>query len=583
MTLDHDTPATIQAAPSSSRVLGLDALRGLAILLMCLSGIVPALLPNWMYHGYYPMYRPDDAGNWVGDPANRFRFDGHWAAFTWVDWVFPMFLFAMGAAIPMALSARRDRGERARSLLKHVFWRWLLLLLFGVYVGQVAPADIDPTGGTSTAWLALLAFAIPFAVLVQLPRDTPESVVRGLRIGGLLSAALLLLFLNTRTGAEFSWKRHDIIIVVLAHAFLVASLLWLLLPSRWWWVRLLVALPIMLLAHHQSIGGKDFASLRWLDSLHPKVAELSTRATNYLNFTYVTDREPEKRHSVLNVPTLLDDATGGRIRVVEPLKPYLNFSPLWNFTWLKFLWCVIPGTIIGDLLLRGLGTGDAGAWSRRQTCLFSAVALATTVGLFAGLRHYGYPKDAFVLFRTPWLVLITGVLPATVLVVLMFLWRDRTPGTLRHVFVWSAVLVGIGLALALAPGAGHNGFFERGISKGPPATLSWYLLSTGLAILWLVVFAAWIDLGQSRWFGLLTANGQNPMLAYLGIRNLLAPLVTLPLLLPFADTLGASSLDGYFARQLASPWAGFAWALLKTILLAVMVWGFTRRRLVWRA
>jgi hypothetical protein len=582
MTLDHETPPTIQKATSTPRVLGLDALRGLAILLMCLSGIVPAMLPNWMYHGYYPMYRPDDAGNWVGDPANRFKFDGLWSAFTWVDWVFPMFLFAMGAAIPLALSARRARGERVLSLLKHVVSRWLLLLLFGVYVQQVTMGFIGGSD-TSRAWLALLGFAIPFAVLVQLPRETPKQVVRGLRIGGLLSAAFLLLFLNTRPGSSFSWKNHDIIIVVLAHTFLVASLLWLLLPSRWWWARLLVALPIMLLAHHQSIGGKDYASLRWLDSLHPKVAEVSARATNYLNFTYVTSKEPDRRHSVLDVPTLLDDATGGRIEVADQLKPYLNFSPLWNFTWLKFLWCVIPGTIIGDLLLRGMSAGSAGTWSRRESWIFTGVLLATTVGLFAGLRHYGYPKDAFVLLRTPWLVLLTGVLPAIALVILMFLWRERTPKTLLNVFVGAMVLLGIGLALALAPGAGHNGFFERGISKGPPATLSWYLLSTGLAVLWLVLFTVWIDLRQSWGFGLLTANGQNPMLAYLGIRNLLAPLVALPLLAPFADSLGASSLDGYFAKLLTSPWAGFLWAMFKTLLLAVMVWGFTRRRLVWRA
>lgn len=582
MTLDQATPPTIQEQSAVPRVLGLDALRGLAILLMCLSGLVPALLPNWMYHGYYPMYRPDESGKFVADAANRFKFDGMWSAFTWVDWVFPMFLFAMGAAIPLALSARRARGERGVALLKHVVSRWFLLLLFGVYVQQVTMGFIGG-GTTSAAWLALLAFAIPFAVLVQLPRDTPKQVVRGLRVGGLLAAALLLLFLNTRPGSSFSWKQHDTIIVVLAHAFLAASLLWLLLPSRWWKTRLLVALPIMLVAHHEAIGGKDYASLRWFDSIHPRVAEVATRTTQYLNLTYASSKDPAARHSLLDVPRVLDDATGGRIRVADRLAPYLNFSPLWNFTWLKFLWCVIPGTIVGDLLLRGLASGAGATWSLKETRIFTGVTLATTIGLFAGLRHYGYPSDAIVPLRTPWLVLLTGLLPAIGLVVLMFLWRDRTPKTLLQIFVVAMVLLGIGLALALAPGDSPNGFFERGISKGPPATLSWYLLSSGLSVLWLVVFMGWIDLRQARGFGLLTANGQNPMLAYLGIRNLLAPLVALPLLLPFTDGSGAASIDGALAKLFDDPWPGFAWALLKTLLLAVMVWGFTRRRLIWRA
>ena len=48
----HSPPAPIARAES------LDALRGLAILLMCLSGILPGALPNWMYHGYYPTHLP---------------------------------------------------------------------------------------------------------------------------------------------------------------------------------------------------------------------------------------------------------------------------------------------------------------------------------------------------------------------------------------------------------------------------------------------------------------------------------------------------------------------------------------------
>ena len=69
----------------------LDALRGFAILTMVLSGSIAFgdVLPAWMYHAQVP---PPDH-----------KFVPTHAGITWVDLVFPFFLFAMGTAIPLAL------------------------------------------------------------------------------------------------------------------------------------------------------------------------------------------------------------------------------------------------------------------------------------------------------------------------------------------------------------------------------------------------------------------------------------------------------------------------------------------------
>ncbi len=83
------TPSMLHSEPQN-RLLGLDALRGFAILLMVLSGVIArGILPDWMYHAQLP---PPDH-----------QFNPNLAGFTWVDWVFPLLLFAMGAAFPMAL------------------------------------------------------------------------------------------------------------------------------------------------------------------------------------------------------------------------------------------------------------------------------------------------------------------------------------------------------------------------------------------------------------------------------------------------------------------------------------------------
>ena len=75
------------------------------------------------------------------------------------------------------------------------------------------------------------------------------------------------------------------------------------------------------------------------------------------------------------------------------------------------------------------------------------------------------------------------------------------------------------------------------------------------------------------------------MLAYVAIRNLLAPLVALPLLAPLIADPELSSLNAlatdYFMP--GGPWSLFLWALIQTLGLAIVVWVFTRARLIWRS
>ena len=364
------------------------------------------------------------------------------------------------------------------------------------------------------------------------------------------------------------------------------AVLWLILPGRWWWARLIVALPIMLLAHHEGIARDNGwqQELRWFGAIHPKLDEYAGKAMPYLNFQYTVGEEASGklvRHSALNLHSAIHNATRGSITVPEPMRPYLDLSPLWHFTWLKFLWCVIPGTIIGDWLLRR-PVRDGSRVPIGPALAFTALALALTIGVFAGLRHYGFPAGSTAILRTPWITLLIGLPFLIGLIAILFVWRERFPRAFVPLTIFVSIFMAIGLGLALAPWKG--GFFERGISKGPPATLSWYLLSNGLSIVWLMMFALWIDVRGTRALGLLTANGQNPMLAYLGIRNLLAPLVALPLLLPIAPWIGADSLRGWMNNVFGpNPWPQFVWALLQTLLLAVLIWLFPRRRIVWRA
>src|SRR5271154_609810 len=99
-------PTASNQSTSSNRAFALDALRGLAILAMLLSGQMPFgehVLPSWMYHAQ--------------EPPPTFQWNGSLPGISWVDLVFPFFLFSMGAAFPLALSKRMENGTSNFKLL----------------------------------------------------------------------------------------------------------------------------------------------------------------------------------------------------------------------------------------------------------------------------------------------------------------------------------------------------------------------------------------------------------------------------------------------------------------------------------
>ena len=217
------------------RAYALDALRGLAILGMILSGQLPfgeKALPAWMYHAQVP---PPDH-KWVATLPG----------ITWVDLVFPFFLFALGAAIPLALTRRLKQGEPKSKVALFIAGRGLLLAFFALYVQAIRPYVISEHPSIATWLIALLGFALLFPVLARLPdwsADIPVGTRRhrhraernigapwaaawrwGIRGGGWVGVLALLALLRYPDGSGFSLNRSDIIIVVLANMAVFGSL-----------------------------------------------------------------------------------------------------------------------------------------------------------------------------------------------------------------------------------------------------------------------------------------------------------------------------------------------------------------------
>jgi predicted acyltransferase len=129
---DLSIPAS---ASVSSRIPSIDATRGLVMFTMIyvndIAGASAAIVPSWMRHYQGP--------------------DG----MTFVDLVFPAFLFIVGMSIPLALGSRIARGESPAKCLGHILARTLALLFIGVMMVNGRP-DAAAMGWSGSLWSALM-------------------------------------------------------------------------------------------------------------------------------------------------------------------------------------------------------------------------------------------------------------------------------------------------------------------------------------------------------------------------------------------------------------------------------------------
>jgi predicted acyltransferase len=208
--------------PQPARALPLDALRGIAILAMVLSGQIPfGVLPEWMYHAQVP--------------PPKHIFNGALPGITWVDLVFPFFLFAMGAAIPLALQARINAGDKLRNICASIFWRGLLLAFFAIYVKHIQPQTMSAAPNWHHYVLCLIGFALLFPLFMRLPSHFNLRWRVFIRAFGWLGAAAVLFLFSAKDGSSFKVERSDIIILVLANVFVGAALVWLVTRDRLDW------------------------------------------------------------------------------------------------------------------------------------------------------------------------------------------------------------------------------------------------------------------------------------------------------------------------------------------------------------
>lgn len=167
---------------------------------------------------------------------------------TYVDMVFPFFLFLVGLSIPLAVTQRLKRNPSQGALWLHVIFRAMALLVLGLILANADAGDTTRMHLTPSVWtlLALLGMTLFLSVY---PADGRLAVWhRRLRFVGLaLVIAMFAIFRHTTKTGQVQWVSFSYpeILGLIGCTYFAVSLLYI--PTRRWmlapaiWFVLLVA------------------------------------------------------------------------------------------------------------------------------------------------------------------------------------------------------------------------------------------------------------------------------------------------------------------------------------------------------
>lgn len=199
---------------TTKRAKSLDALRGYAIMTMILSATEAfKVLPAWMYHAQVP---PPDH---VFTPTIY--------GITWVDLIFPFFLFSMGAAIPLSLGRQFENGVSKMELCRKSILRWIKLTFYAIYILHMFPFMLGYEDQRMKYAVAILGFILMFIMFMRNPFHLPHLWDRVVNTIAYAIGIAWILFQPYAGGKPFSVNDSDIIILILANVSVVGSIIYI--------------------------------------------------------------------------------------------------------------------------------------------------------------------------------------------------------------------------------------------------------------------------------------------------------------------------------------------------------------------
>lgn len=544
------------------RAHALDALRGYAIITMVLSAMEAfSVLPRWMYHAQVP---PPDH---VFDPTIY--------GITWVDIIFPFFLFSMGAAIPLSLGRQHAKGESIMKLTWKTVQRWVKLTFFAIFIIHAFPFML----GYEQEWMRY-AMPIFFFILLCLmfmpnPFGLSPYKARAITWSAYLVAVGFMLLQPYAGGAPFRLTDSDCIMLILANVSLTGSIIYLLTIGHP--LRRLALLPFLvalfMAAHTANSWPALLIHTSWLPWLYlPAYQEYlliiipGTVAGEWIaqwlekmkaNDTSkgLVDNYQKKNEAVLENGNPLK---GGKGAVLENGNKVKNDEK-----------AVLENE--NKVRTRSEEMKDKENALALPVALLSLALIVVNVVLLFGRHLVANLVATMVLTAlTAWLLRsrreagTTGVEAAK---------QDTsnqksssTPASPTLHF-WQrlssagAYLLLLGLCLES---------YEGGIRKDD-VTLSYLFVTCGLAFYALLLLTVVCDHWHVRWLcAPLEMVGKNPMVAYVSASMVIIPVLILTHIYPYIDALSSQPLTGFLKG-----------VLLTALCMALTAW-FTHKRWFWK-
>ena len=304
--------------PQGERIAAIDILRGIAIfgMILCANIGWQSDLPAWMFHAQVPppdyVFRPDVPG------------------ITWVDLVFPFFLFSMGAAFPFALSKRIASEQPMWKIILGLVKRWAVLACFAIILGNGYRARGSECNPYFVHLFLLLTWGGLFMALTRF-RFRKERSNNIANASGIVILAGLAFVMQYVLKVPVSKNYSDIIIMILAYMAVFGGIIWIL--------------------------TKNSLTLRWVIFVVIGIIKaISSYWPDVFGF----------------MPDVAESAFG------------------WIFSWefMQYLMIVIAGSIVGDMIMKRKPETDTETKSKADIYLAS-MALATVVFQLWGLftRH----------------------------------------------------------------------------------------------------------------------------------------------------------------------------------------------------
>jgi len=232
---------------TAARIASVDIFRGLTMVVMIFVNELAAVrgLPWWTYHATADVN-----------------------VMTYVDMVYPFFLFIVGLSMPLAIQQRLNKNPSIPALWLHVSVRAASLMVLGLILANAHASDKMRTSINSYVWALLALTGSALFLNAYGVSERNAALHRWLRGFGLvLVVAMFAIFRSSTAQGDGSWigLTNPDILGQIGFTYLVVAILYI--PTRRWlwapfaWFAALIAFNVLTVARWVTVPLPEYFRL----------------------------------------------------------------------------------------------------------------------------------------------------------------------------------------------------------------------------------------------------------------------------------------------------------------------------------